>query len=77
MPQLPFPDRIPKDVFISRCETFFDKFKTEYERIETHEVKEMFELYNDKILPRESGTHCGGCRSRVYKKLKAYYEQNK
>lgn len=39
-------------------------------------VEEMFKLYNDRMLPRENGLSCGGCRNRVYKRMKEHYENN-
>ena len=38
------------------------------------EAQEMFRLYNDRFDPRETGTFCGACASRVFKRMKEYYE---
>lgn len=40
------------------------------------DAEELFLLYNDILLPRETGIGCGGCRKRVYERLKAYYQTN-
>lgn len=38
------------------------------------DVKELFFLHNDRFLPRETGTSCGGCRARVYNRMKKHWE---
>lgn len=44
-----------------------------------HELKELFRLHNDRMDPHESegGIFCGGCVTRVYKKMKEYYNSMK
>ncbi len=37
----------------------------------------LFELYNYRFTPRETKKDCGGCRARVFKRMKIYYEQIK
>jgi hypothetical protein len=39
------------------------------------ETKELFLLYNYRFKPRETGTGCSGCRSRVYNRLLKYYNE--
>lgn len=77
MSQLPPPNRIEDSEYLTRLDTFFSIHTTENVRIEQHQVTEMFLLYNDKILPRESGRSCGACRGRVYRRLKMHYDELK
>lgn len=74
MAQLPPPNRIANDLYLLRMNKFFEIHPNEHGRIEAHQVTEMFELYNDKLLPRETGRSCGGCRLRVYRRLLAHYQ---
>lgn len=39
--------------------------------------RDLFNLYNERFKPRETGVHCPGCRARVFKKMKEYYNQIK
>ena len=41
-------------------------------------IREMFNLHNE-CYPQnlEYSTSCGGCRQRVYKRLKQWWEENK
>lgn len=48
----------------------------EYTRVSRAQIDEMFELYNDRLTPRENGKFCGSCTHRVYKRLKKYFEDN-
>lgn len=57
-----------------------DEHKTRSIQVITHygdngfaDTKEMFLLYNERLKPRETNMSCGGCRQRVYDKLKKYY----
>lgn len=50
------------------------------ELIKTHnpnkeQAKELFFLYNDRLTPRETKIDCGGCRSRVFKRMLTYYNE--
>lgn len=75
MSQLPPPNRIPIDQWILRCKSFYDAHPSEESRTVNHAIKEMFELYNDKYLPRENGMYCSTCCNRVYRRLKHEYEK--
>lgn len=49
-------------------------------KLERHEynqqnIDELFLLYNERLTPREMGRSCAGCRARVFRRLKQYYEQ--
>lgn len=50
----------------------------EYERQSSETIKLLFELHN-KTFPnnKEYSTTCGGCRQRVYNRLKDYWLKNK
>lgn len=48
----------------------------EARQLNTQTINEMFFLYNDRLQPRETGTKCGGCQTRVFKRLKEYYNGN-
>lgn len=37
------------------------------------QLDELFFLHNDKFTPFETGKHCSGCKSRVFKKMRDYY----
>ncbi len=65
---------IPDDMFMLRCKILFERVPNEETNIYASEVTEMFNLYNDKMLPRESGRSCPSCRLRVYRRLKNFYE---
>lgn len=38
------------------------------------QTEELFLLYNYRFSPQENGKHCAACRSRVYNRLKQYYD---
>lgn len=37
-------------------------------------MTELFFLYNDRLMPRETSMSCAGCRKRVFAKLKKFYD---
>ena len=39
------------------------------------DVTELFFLYNDRLTPRENKPECGGCRKRVFERMKRYYSE--
>ena len=39
-------------------------------------VKEAFQLYNERMQPKESKTFCGGCVERVFGRLRLYIKQH-
>jgi len=47
-------------------------------RVPAHIITEMFNAHN-MAFPnnREYSKSCGGCRQRVWNRLKAYYHENK
>jgi hypothetical protein len=61
---------------IKRTESILTKFPNG--RPQGSEAAEMFALHNE-IFPnlREHGIGCGGCRQRVYDRLKKWYTENK
>jgi hypothetical protein len=39
-------------------------------------IKELFNLYNEIFNAREYSTSCGGCRKRVYERLRQWWCDN-
>lgn len=39
------------------------------------EIEEMFYLYNDRLVPRETNENCGGCKTRVLDRLTTHYNE--
>lgn len=69
-------NQIPWPEWFARVEAFY-KAIPHGGRAEAHQITEMFNLWNDKFLPRESGRSCSSCRARVYKNLKINFEAEK
>lgn len=44
------------------------------ETADGQETNELFLLYNLRLKPRETNKGCTGCRQRVFKRMKVYYE---
>lgn len=74
MTTLPPPNRIPLNEWLTKCESFFNKYPQDSGTPTMAEIKEMFTLHNDKLLPRETGMYCSSCCNRVYKRLKEEYK---
>lgn len=77
MTHLPPPNRIPLEQWIERCKRFFDKYPNGSGTPTMAEIKELFELHNDKLLPRENGFYCSSCCNRVYTRTKNEYQNKK
>ena len=47
-------------------------------RVPAHSITQMFNIHNE-IFPQnlEYSTSCGGCRERVWNRIKGYYLENK
>jgi hypothetical protein len=39
------------------------------------QLEELYFLYNDRLLPRETKSTCGSCVSRVFKRMVNYYNE--
>lgn len=46
---------------------------TRTETADKEQTKEMFDLYNARFAPIETGVHCTGCRARVFKRMTEYF----
>lgn len=44
---------------------------------ERHEIDELFSLHNARFKPWEYNKNCSGCVSRVYNRMKEYYNKIK
>lgn len=66
---------IPNDQYIERLNALMPKLLQQRKGDNKEEIKELFFLYNDRLTPRETKTECGGCRSRVFKRMEAYYKE--
>lgn len=66
-------DLIPIDEWMRRVKLILDAVPSLTSQISSVQTLEMFELYNDKMQPLETGTICGACRERVYNRIKEYY----
>jgi hypothetical protein len=66
------PHKIPEEEYKQRVRVLINKLISEGSG--KSETKELFELYNDRMTPRATKMYCGGCRVRVYNRMKAYYE---
>lgn len=47
------------------------------ETADNAQTRDLFNLHNEKFKPRETGRHCSSCRSRVYNRMKEYYNSIK
>ena len=74
MNQLPPANRIPRDEWITRCDTFFVKYPHMFGAVPRSDINELFTLHNDKLTPRETGKYCSSCCGRVYERLKQQYK---
>lgn len=74
MSQLPPPNRIPMDQWLTRCAAIFVAIPNEWSVTTGANIKELFTLWNDKYNPRENGMYCSKCCHRVWTRLKANYE---
>lgn len=70
------PNKIPEEEYLRRVKELIVKLLPKG-RADASETNELFELYNDRNLPFESGKQCSQCRSRVYKRMLKYYESIK
>lgn len=68
------PMAIPEVDWINRTTSLVEGLRGKGRVTQQSIIDEMFELYNDRFLPRENGKHCGGCRGRVITKLRQHYE---
>lgn len=68
------PYRINEDEFLKRLFYLMERLKPHTD-ISMEDVNEMFNLYNDRLLPKETGRSCSSCRLRVYNRLLAYYKE--
>lgn len=41
------------------------------------QTDELFLLYNHRFMPQENGKHCASCRTRVFNRMKEYYDSIK
>lgn len=49
----------------------------ENQRIPGHVITEIFNVHNSIFDNKEYSKGCGGCRQRVWTRLKNYYHENK
>lgn len=70
------PSRIELEQWLERCENFFASHSMQ-SVITPSARQEMYDLWNDRNLPREQNSGCGSCITRVYKRLKNDYERRK
>lgn len=70
------PFRIGEDEFYTRLEKVVLLLSTGT-GFGPVEIKELFELHNDRLAPKETNKSCGSCRQRVFNKMNKMYEELK
>jgi hypothetical protein len=64
---------IPEEEYKRRVKELIPKLSAKM-TADSGETNELFQLYNDRFKPQESGKSCAGCRMRVFNRMKAYYD---
>lgn len=65
---------IPHEEYMKRMDALMPRLIKHRTGSNNQDIIELFFLYNDRLLPRESKRGCGGCRERVFKQMVSYYE---
>lgn len=66
------PHKIPQDEYDRRVVKLIDSLLSK--GVSTNpETDELFELYNDRMIPTETDKSCSGCRARVFKAMTKYF----
>lgn len=68
---------IPHEEYMKRMDALMPRLIEKNTGESKADITELFFLYNDRLRPRENSPGCGGCRKRVFMKMKDYYKQLK
>lgn len=68
------PHSIPEEEYKSRVRKLMKDLIPRGRTNSSAETDELFLLYNDRMTPEENGKHCSKCRTKVFQRMKAYYE---
>lgn len=69
---------ISEETFLKAHGLVMDWEGKENYNVPAHIIREIFNVHNEIFWEnKEHSVGCGGCRSRVWGKLKAWYHENK